>query len=90
MLVQYESFGAITATTANLATVNLTSGTITTTPVNNTDIVNKEYADAIASGIHFHEAVAYSNYRRATRKLRTTTARAGVNATLTGKCLMVL
>ena len=51
-VVNATSFGAITATSAAL-----TTGTITTAPVNNTDIVNKEYADAIASGIHFHEAV---------------------------------
>jgi len=50
--VVQTSFGAITATSAAL-----TTGTITTAPVNNTDIVNKQYADAIASGIHFHEAV---------------------------------
>jgi hypothetical protein len=51
-VVNATLFGAITATSAAL-----TTGTITATPVNNTDIVNKEYADAIASGIHFHEAV---------------------------------
>jgi len=46
------SYGAITATS-----VAMTTGTISTAPTNNTDIVNKQYADAIASGIHFHEAV---------------------------------
>jgi hypothetical protein len=51
-VVAQLSFGAITATS-----VAMTTGTITTAPTNNTDIVNKEYADAIASGIHFHEAV---------------------------------
>jgi hypothetical protein len=51
-VVVQQSFGAITATSAAL-----TTGTISTAPVNNTDIVNKQYADAIASGIHFHEAV---------------------------------
>jgi len=51
-VVNATLFGAITATSAAL-----TSGTISTAPVNNTDIVNKQYADAIASGIHFHEAV---------------------------------
>jgi hypothetical protein len=50
--VVQTAFGAITATSAAL-----TTGTISTTPVSNTDIVNKQYADAIASGIHFHEAV---------------------------------
>jgi hypothetical protein len=52
-VVVQQSFGAITATSAAL-----TTGTITTAPTSNTDIVNKQYADAIASGIHFHEAVA--------------------------------
>ena len=51
-VVNATLFGAITATSAAL-----TTGTITTAPTSNTDIVNKEYADAIASGIHFHEAV---------------------------------
>jgi hypothetical protein len=51
-VVVQQDFGAITATSAAL-----TTGTISTAPVNNTDIVNKQYADAIASGIHFHEAV---------------------------------
>ena len=50
-----QAFDALTANS-----IALTSGTITTTPVNNTDIVNKQYADAIASGIHFHEAVGYA------------------------------
>jgi hypothetical protein len=76
-VVAQQSFGAITATSAAL-----TTGTISTAPVNNTDIVNKQYADAIASGIHFHEAV----------ELATTTAlpantynngTSGVGATLT-------
>jgi hypothetical protein len=56
VLVQYE-FNTLNATTANLTTANITSGTISTAPTSNTDIVNKQYADAIASGIHFHEAV---------------------------------
>jgi hypothetical protein len=51
-VVAQTSFGAITATSAAL-----TTGTISTAPTTNTDIVNKQYADAIASGIHFHEAV---------------------------------
>ena len=41
----------------DITSVALTTGTISTAPVSNTDIVNKQYADAIASGIHFHEAV---------------------------------
>jgi serine acetyltransferase len=74
--------GTLGVSTANISTANITSGTISTTPTSNTDIVNKQYADAIASGIHFHEAVA----------LATTTAlpantynngTSGVGATLT-------
>jgi hypothetical protein len=40
--------------------VALTSGTITTAPSGLTDIVNKEYADSIASGINFHAACNYA------------------------------
>jgi hypothetical protein len=40
--------------------IALTSGTISTTPVNGTDIVNKDYADSIASGINFHAACNYA------------------------------
>lgn len=49
--------GTLGVSTANITTANITSGTVSTAPTSNTDIVNKQYADAIASGIHFHEAV---------------------------------
>jgi hypothetical protein len=67
--------------TAN--SIALTTGTITTAPTSNTDIVNKQYADAIASGIHFHEAVALAT----TAALPANTynnGTSGVGATLTG------
>jgi hypothetical protein len=70
------------ATTANITTANITSGTISTAPTSNTDIVNKQYADAIASGIHFHEAVALAT----TAALPANTynnGTSGVGATLT-------
>jgi len=69
VFVTYPSERAVYTDAANLYTVQqvfnaltansiaLTTGTISTAPVSNTDIVNKQYADAIASGIHFHEAV---------------------------------
>ena len=72
-----QAFDALTANS-----IALTSGTITATPVNNTDIVNKQYADAIASGIHFHEAVALAT----TAALPANTynnGTSGVGATLT-------
>jgi hypothetical protein len=48
-------FSSITATTATL-----TNGTVSTAPSNPTDIVNKDYADSIASGINFHAACNYA------------------------------
>jgi hypothetical protein len=75
--------GTLGAGTANITTANITSGTVSTTPTNNTDIVNKQYADAIASGIHFHEAVSLAT----TAALPANTynnGTSGVGATLTG------
>lgn len=75
--------GTLGTSTANITTANITAGTITTTPTNNTDIVNKQYADAIATGIHFHEAVDYAT----TAPLPACTysnGTGGVGATLTG------
>ena len=52
-VVAQQTFGAITATSAAL-----TTGTISTTPSASTDIVNKQYVDAVsASGIHYHTPV---------------------------------
>jgi hypothetical protein len=74
--------GATTAAAGTFTNVAMTTGTITTAPTTGTDIVNKEYADAIASGINFHQSC----------RLATTTALAantynngasGVGATLT-------
>jgi hypothetical protein len=76
----YTVQSAFDALTAN--SIALTTGTITTTPTSNTDIVNKQYADAIASGIHFHESVAYAT----TAALPAATynnGTSGVGATLT-------
>lgn len=41
----------------DITSITLTTGTISTTPSGGTDIVNKAYADTIASGINFHQAV---------------------------------
>jgi hypothetical protein len=48
--------GATTAAAGTFTSVAMTTGTITTLPTGNTDIVNKEYADSIASGLNFHQA----------------------------------
>lgn len=74
--------GSGTAAAGTFTNVAMTAGTITTTPTTGNDIVNKDYADAIASGINFHQSC----------RLATTTALAantynngasGVGATLT-------
>lgn len=60
--VYLDSAGAYpvqnTFDTLNAANAVLTAGTISTTPVSGTDIVNKTYVDTIASsGVHFHTPV---------------------------------
>jgi hypothetical protein len=74
--------GGTTPAAGAFTSVAMTSGTIANAPVNGTDIVNKAYADAIASGIHFHEAVALAT----TAALPANTynnGTSGVGATLT-------
>jgi len=76
-VVVQQSFGAITATSAAL-----TTGTITTTPASNTDIVNKQYVDTLAaSGIHFHQPVMVESPTNLNATYNNGTA--GVGATLT-------
>ena len=41
----------------DITSIALTSGTILNAPTSGTDIVNKAYADSIASGINFHQSV---------------------------------
>jgi hypothetical protein len=49
---------SVTFTTIVANTATITDGTISATPANATDIVNKSYVDGIvASGIHYHEPV---------------------------------
>lgn len=74
--------GTLGVSTANITTANITAGTISTTPTNNTDIVNKQYADAIASGINFHQAVEYAT-TAALPAVTYNNGTGGVGATLT-------
>lgn len=76
-VVAQQSFGAITATSAAL-----TSGTITAAPVNATDIVNKEYADSIASGLNYHQPVNYAS-TAALPAYTYNNGTGGINATIT-------
>jgi hypothetical protein len=75
--------GQITSVTNTaINSVALTTGTISATPSMANDIVNKSYADSIASGINFHQAVVYAT----TTNLGTViynNGSSGVGATLT-------
>lgn len=71
---------SVTNTAIN--SVALTTGTISTTPASANDIVNKSYADSIATGINFHESCDYAT----TTNLGTViynNGTSGVGATLT-------
>jgi hypothetical protein len=80
--IDATTIGGTTPAAGTFTSVGMTTGTITTAPTTGNDIVNKTYADAIASGINFHQSC----------RLATTTALAantynngssGVGATLT-------
>ena len=46
--------------TPTLSSISLTTGTVSTTPTNATDIANKSYVDTIvAAGVHYHQTVDY-------------------------------
>jgi hypothetical protein len=48
---------AASGANTDITSIALTTGTVSASPVNGTDIVNKVYADSIASGINFHQSV---------------------------------
>ena len=78
-----NSRGQITsATNVDIDAVALTTGTISTTPANATDITNKAYVDLVATGLHFHSAC----YLATTTNITSTynNGSSGVGATLTG------
>jgi hypothetical protein len=54
--VNGASIGATTPAAGTFTSVGMTSGTITTAPSSGNDIVNKTYADSIATGINFHQS----------------------------------
>jgi len=73
---------ATSGANTNLTSVALTSGTVSNAPSSSSDIVNKSYADSIASGVNFHAAVQYAT----TAALPANTynnGTSGVGATLT-------
>jgi hypothetical protein len=52
--------GGSTPAAGTFTSVAMTSGTIVNAPVSDADIVNKLYADSIATGINFHAACNYA------------------------------
>ena len=48
---------AASGANTDITSIALTTGSISATPTGGTDIVNKAYADSIASGINFHQSV---------------------------------
>ena len=73
---------ATSGANTDLTSVALTSGTITTAPSSSTDIVNKSYADSIASGVNFHAACQYATTAALSANTYNNGA-SGVGATLT-------
>jgi hypothetical protein len=73
---------ATSGANTNLTSVALTTGTITTAPSSSTDIVNKSYADSIASGVNFHVACNYATTAALAANTYNNGA-SGVGATLT-------
>lgn len=51
---------ALKGANTDITSIALTTGTITTAPSSSNDIVNKSYADSIATGINFHAACNYA------------------------------
>ena len=80
--INNTTIGASTPAAGTFTSVTMTTGTITTAPSGGDDIVNKTYADSIASGVNFHAACNYAT----TADLGSVTynnGSSGVGATLT-------
>jgi hypothetical protein len=80
--IDNTAIGNTTPAAGTFTNAALTTGTVTTTPANATDIVNKSYVDTlVASGIHFHQPVRVESPINLTATYNNGTA--GVGATLT-------
>jgi len=82
-VISVNAKGQVTsATNTTINAVTLTTGSITTAPTNGTDIVNKNYADSIATGINFHQACRLAS-TAALPSCTYNNGTSGVGATLT-------
>lgn len=86
-----SSLGAATSgANTDITSIALTTGTITGTPTSTNDIVNKSYADSIATGVNFHPACQYATtadlgsvtYNNGTSGVGATLTNAGAQAAL--------
>jgi hypothetical protein len=103
LAVGYGGTGATLAATArsnlsaaqsgantDITSVTLTTGTISTAPSSSTDIVNKSYADSIASGVNFHAACQYATTAALSAAYTYNNGTSGVGATITANAVGTL
>jgi hypothetical protein len=67
----------------DITSIALTTGTISTAPSGNSDIVNKFYADTLISGVNFHAACNYATTAALSPANTYNNGTGGVGATLT-------
>jgi hypothetical protein len=58
--INSTTIGATSPSTGNFTNIATVTGTISTTPVNNTDIANKNYVDSVAQGLDVKASCVYS------------------------------
>jgi hypothetical protein len=58
--INSTTIGATSPSTGNFTNISTTTGTISTTPVNSTDIANKNYVDSVAQGLDVKASCVYS------------------------------
>jgi hypothetical protein len=74
----------------DITSIALTTGTITTAPSSSSDIVNKSYADSIATGINFHAACNYATAAALSAAYTYNNGASGVGATITANAVGTL
>ena len=80
--INNTAIGGTTPAAGAFTSVAMTTGSITTAPTSGNDIVNKDYADAIASGINFHQSCRYATTTALPANIYNNGS-SGVGATLT-------
>ena len=85
------TIGGSTAAAGTFTNVTMTTGTISTTPTSGNDIVNKTYADSIATGVNYHPSVQYASAATLTSTSGAYTynnGTGGIGATITGPVIL--